>query len=313
MNGGEPSRLICEPLPDNLVKDGRVVSPETLSDVLRGALRKNRVSAKDCALALSQDETFTRRVTMPYMTTDQLELNLPYEFHDYIQNDKDKYFYDYAVIGTGGGEDGKPAALDLLAAAAPRETIGEYRDMLKKAGLRLRTAMPVCFALRNIIGAYEDAHRDAHPNEYCIVDMGYRSIKMHIFKGSVWDTTRTLDYGGASMDALIADHLSVDQHVASGYKLTDCEGVNELEACRELYSRIAVEIMRAVNFYGFNNPDSSLQDIYFCGGLAEVKPLMDAVRASVGRNIHTVGELFPPLADEKQGGLFAIAAGVAMQ
>lgn len=313
MNGTNIVRLICEPLPDNLVRDGKILSPETLADVLRGAMHKNRAAARDCALVLPQDAAFTRRVTIPYMTLDQLKINLPYEFHDYIQNDKDRYFYDYAVIGTGADADGKPATLDLLAAAAAKDTINESREMLKKAGLRLKTAIPVSFAFRNIISGYEAEHSDSHPSEYCIVDMGHHAIRMHIFRGSVWDTTRTLDLGGASMDALIADHLSVDQHVAAGYKLSDYGNVCDLGACKELYSRIAVEIMRAVNFYGFNNPNSSLRDIYFCGGLAEIKPLMAEIRDTVEKNIHSIGELLPSITEAEHGELFAAAAGAAMQ
>ena len=67
MNGTNIVRLICEPLPDNLVRDGKILSPETLADVLRGAMHKNRAAARDCALVLPQDTAFTRRVTIPYM------------------------------------------------------------------------------------------------------------------------------------------------------------------------------------------------------------------------------------------------------
>lgn len=38
------------------------------------------------------------RLTVPYMSPEQLRVNLPYEFHDFIQGDKDQYFYDYAVV-----------------------------------------------------------------------------------------------------------------------------------------------------------------------------------------------------------------------
>ncbi len=37
---------------------------------------------------------------LPLMTEEQLRLNLPYEFHDYIGDEMDKYVFDYAMIRT---------------------------------------------------------------------------------------------------------------------------------------------------------------------------------------------------------------------
>ena len=45
---------------------------------------------------------------MPLMTEEQLRLNLPYEFHDYIGGEMDKYVFDYAMIQT------KEGTMDLL-------------------------------------------------------------------------------------------------------------------------------------------------------------------------------------------------------
>ena len=78
-------------------------------------------------------------------------MNLPYEFHDFVQGDKDQYFYDYAVVAVGEGrkgEDGKeePPTLDLLAAATRKETIAAYRRMLRLAGMKLVRAVPECQA-----------------------------------------------------------------------------------------------------------------------------------------------------------------------
>ena len=47
-----------------------------------------------------------RRFEMPLMTEEQLRLNLPYEFHDYIGDEMDKYVFDYAMIQTKREDDG---------------------------------------------------------------------------------------------------------------------------------------------------------------------------------------------------------------
>lgn len=304
--------LPSEPIPDNLVKEGRIVSVETMAGVLRSAVKKNRVSTKSCALILPSELAFSRQCTMPYMTTEQMELNLPYEFHDYIQKDKDMYFYDYAVLGVRKDEAGVPKTYELLAAAVRKEIITEYRRILSKAGLRLEIAIPEPFAYRNLIMNYEAANLE-HPGEYCIVDMGYTAIRVHMFRGNAHETTRVIDFGGAAIDQLIADGKDVDLHVAVGYKNTNHENVQELDTCVELYQRIAVEILRAINFYDYNNPNSNLSDIYFCGGLVWVERLMATIREALELKLHDINTLMP----EQTTGVFpercAAAVGATLQ
>lgn len=310
--GGRVERLTTAPLPEQLIREGRVVSEEVLSREIKGILKRERIRVRECALALPADTAYVRKVTMPYMTAEHLKLNLPYEFHDYIQSDKSLYFYDYAVLETRTDEDGKPVELELLAAAAPREAIAQYRTALRKAGLKLTIAVPEVLTYRNIIRAYE-ARTSEHPAEYCIADLGHNAIRIHIYRGAAHETTRVIEFGGRSMDTLIADALNVDPHAAANYKAANYNGVQELPACRDLYSHIALEIMRAVNFYGFNTPDSNLQDLYASGGLSSVPLLMEEIRNTLSLRCHAIESLLPPGAEGEDRLACAAAIGAALQ
>ena len=270
MSAGQILKFEMEELPDNLVREGRILSSEALSQVLEEILKKHGLRVKNCAVVLPPETALARRVSVPYMTIDQLMVNLPYEFHDYIQKEKDQFFYDYAVVGETFDEEGEGKKLDLLAGAVRKSMILDYRNMLGKAGLKLVTAVPDCFTYRNLILAYEGRVQE-HPVEYGIVDLGHSAIRLHIYRGSVYETTRIIEFGGISLDALIADHLDVDQHVAAGYKLTNYENAQELEVCMDLYGKIAIELMRAVNFYGFNNNGNR----GIAAGLGNIQKLRD--------------------------------------
>ena len=90
-DGKAVSQIAIEEVPDNLVKDGRITSLETMSELLRDAVRKHRITAKNCALVLHARDVYTRRISLPAMTVDELKLNLPFEFRDYIADGKDVY------------------------------------------------------------------------------------------------------------------------------------------------------------------------------------------------------------------------------
>lgn len=297
-NGG--LRKLCSfVLPENLPKEsGRAVLSNELAKELGHFLRRERIAVRKCALVLPPDLALVRRITVPWMTVRNLKVNLPYEFHDYIQKDKNQYYYDYAVVGTRTAESGDLQQLDLMAAVSAKETISGYRAMLRKAGLKLAVAVPEYLTYRNLIADYERVHPDEHPKEYCIADMGYRSIRVHMYRGSIYETTRVIEYGGIFSDL---------PELADGE-----DPKKEDPQIQEMYGTVAVEILRAVNFYGFNTPDSDLQDIYFGGVMAKSEALMEIIRDTLKLNIHSVAELLPSKSTEFTE-LYSAAVGVAME
>lgn len=311
---GKIEHIAIETIPNDLMKDGHILSLDSIADFIRELSKSAEITSRKAAVVLSADASFSRRTTMPYMTVDQLKLNLPYEFHDYIQYNKDAYHYDYAVIGTLKDENGKAEFLDLLVAAASTKLLNEYKDTLKKAGFKMALALPENLTYRNIIRHYQENHHD-HPKEYCIVDMGHSAIKMHMYNGSAYDTTRVIEHGGASLDSIIADHIDVDIHTASLYKIQNTNNVQDLDVCIDLYNRISVELIRALNFYHYNNPGSSLRDLYFCGGLIKINSLMDIIRATVEGNLHSISELLPEYAanGNTNTDIAPAAIGITMQ
>lgn len=250
---------------------------------------------------------------MPYMTVSQLKTNLPYEFRDYIQKDKNLYFYDYAVVGIQSDSAGKKQSMDLMVSAVQKKIIDDCRTMLSKAGFRLVTAVPEPLAYRNLIRYFEKKNPDNHPVEYCIMDLGHHAIRMHMFIGDVYETTRQIEYGGAFLDTRIAEMLNVDRQTASRYKEENHEDILSSDVCQNLYGRISIEVMRAINFYGYNNPESDLQDIYIGGALAKAQPLIDTLRADLALQVHSIADLMPEMENDEDLVLYSAAVGITLQ
>lgn len=313
-DGAQIRRVARAPLPDHLVKGGQIVSYEAMADFIKEVSKKNQVLAKDCAVILPAGQSYLRRLTMPAMSVEQLAVNLPYEFRDYLTMGKDQYFYDYAVNELRRDPDGTPVELDLTVAAVPKRTIAEYRDMFRRAGFKLRSAAPPECAYMGLLQAHAAAHPKQADMERCILDVGHTATRVYIYTGSRFEATRVIEYGSGAVDEAIADAMGVDEHVARTYKEANHEGAQELEGPRSIYASIAVEIMKAVNFYGFNNRESNLQDAYYCGGGARIPALLQAVSGAVALNLHSITELLPPAAQGTEDlSVFAAAVGIAVE
>ena len=254
---------------------------------------------------------------MPIMTEDQLKYNLPFEFRDYITDELKGYVFDYAMIGVKQAEESSEAAeaelaggaMELMAVAAPKSLLDESREYLHKAGMKLVKAAPTVSCFINLIrksGAPADT-------EYCILDLGYQAIRMYMFRGDRHIVTRVLEIGMSSLDRVLAEQYGVDEHLAHTYLLGNYEGCQNGENCRNAYGNITVELMRALNFYRFSNPDSHLDDIWVCGGGAMIQPLLNVLAETTDMKLHSAAELLPGKQAVEQDYALLQAIGIALE
>jgi len=308
-DGAAVVSTLVVPMPDNLVKNGVIVSYSAMADFIKETVREHHFKGRNCAVILPAAHAFLRQVTLPAMTVEQLRVNLPYEFRDFLTMDKDKYFYDYAVYALLRDEDGTPQQLDLTAAAVPKEVIAEYREMFRQAGLRLRTAIPVECAYANLLRAH-----GAEGREFSLLDLGHTASRLYIYNETRFEAARVIDVGMISLDEAIADVMSVDQHIAQTYKVTNHQNVQTLEGAQSIYGSIALDTRKAVNFYGFNNRESNLQELWCSGGGVNIPALVEAIGQAVELSIHDVAELLPPAAEGVENlSVCAAAVGAAIQ
>lgn len=311
VSNGQLRKSAIVPIPNNLVREYRLVSVESMGELIRTTMKENGIHARNAAMVLPNEMVYVRSVTMPRMTIDQLVYNLPFEFRDYITEELKDYVYDYAMITTPeemakepqkpaeqpaeGAEEGEDVdihnSMELLAAAVPVSYIEECKAVLRKAGLRLKKAAPTVCGYIALIRALQK--RGGGVSEYCILDLGYQAVRMYMFNGERHVVTRNLESGLSNLDNVIADNYNVDVHLAHTYLLTNYDNCQNSESCINAYGNIAVELMRALNFYRFSNPDSQLEDIWLCGGGAVIAPLRQSIADTLDMKVHQARELLP--------------------
>lgn len=315
-------------MPENLLKEGRITSIETMSDLISRSMKENGIKAGNAALVLPNEDVYIKTVRVPMMTTEQLVYNLPFEFNDYITGEIKDYVFDYAVLppdeeahsegadapaqakGEAPAAEEKEETLELMAVGAEKALIEECSGMLRKAGLKMVKTAPAICAYIELIREQMDQLRQ-YTDEFCILDLGHEATRMYMFKGDRHEATRVIEVGLASLQNVIADLYGVENHLAHTYMINNFENCLEREECRESYDNIAVELMRAMNFYRFSNPDSALSDMWTCGGGAVIHPLCEAIGGMLDMRLHTASELVPDGDDIPECNSFVQAIGIA--
>ena len=116
--GGVCKAAVSAPVPDGLVRGGTIVSMDAMAYLLRQLVKENNLPrSAQAAVILPAPLVFTRITELPPMTEGQLTYNLPFEFKDYLTQEKSRYYFDYAVQELVRGEDDSVTRMKLFACA----------------------------------------------------------------------------------------------------------------------------------------------------------------------------------------------------
>ncbi len=244
-------------MPDNVVQNGRVVSFNVLADIIKETVKDHHLKGAGVAISLPAETYYLRKVHLPKMTIQQLNVNLPFEFHDYITGGPDSYNYDYAVIDMDDNN------MDLMAAAMPKETVEQYQIMVKRAGLKLVKLVPDVLAIQSILMNSKDAKEGKR--DFAVLDIGHSATRMHFYSDGNYEITRTLETSANQLAQMLADARNIDIHIAQLTIEHNQDGIMNEGGGADYLEQMSTEVMRVMNFYGYNNPNNTIDCIYFYG------------------------------------------------
>jgi len=295
VKGDKVVRFVKEDMPERIIQNGEIIAWDALQEFLGEVFKKNKFTSKNVALVVPDTMTYTRRLSVPLMTEKQLKVNLPYEFHDFIAEGKENYIYDFAVVNVLQDENETDTGLDILAVAVSKELMSNYTELFKRMHLKLTMAAPQCLAFGSLMKHIDPEQAE---KDYAILDLGYSATRINIFSEGVFDTTRSIELGCQALARKVAELLGCDEHIAALYLVQNTNNIMNSESIRDVCSDIAVDVMRAVNYYSYEKRDNTLESIYVCGGGAMIPQLLDELRDNVPLQIIPLAEFADEDIDE---------------
>lgn len=263
-------------LPNHLMNEEGVAIPHALSQFLKQTVKELRLPTGPAALSLPSGLAICRMATLPVMTKEQLDLNLPYEFADFIQGSPEQYFCDYAMCEPNEGDE--EGTMSMVAAAIAKQRVREYLQMFGNAGIRLKKLVPPEMALIDLCRFFGEENG---AKEFFFVDLGHVQTRITIVAGDRVQATRTLQLGGRDMDMAIAKELEIDDVLAGTYKLSGNKSALGVSALMDISQRLAMEIVKVVKFYQYTYRANTLEGLYLVGGGAAFEVLRHAIETAL--------------------------------
>lgn len=278
-------------LPENIVAEEGIRSPQVMADFLRSVRGELGIGARRCALVLSDELAIFQHVTMPPMSVEELTLNLPYEFRDYISDDPEAYSYDYAVDRIVKDDAGKPTSTELYTAAARKDLMDSLVNIFKRAGMGLQLVIPSPLAYMNLLASDKLKQPVGAVGNIVVADVRFDRINISLYEGGRFLTTRVVYAGCEDIDQAIVDLTGVDSHIAQSYRQSNFENVLETLEVEAVYDRLIFELSKVINFYSFSNPDREISAVYLAGEGAELVQLVERVAQSIDYPVWLVNSL----------------------
>ncbi|GAC1572737.1 MAG: type IV pilus assembly protein PilM [Polyangiales bacterium] len=281
-------KLGYEPLPPQTIVDGHIMNSSAVVEALGKVFRDANVKQRDVALGVSGQSVIIRKISVPLMTSAELEEQIQWEAEQHIPFDIKDVQIDYEVLRK------RPEAgqMDLLLVAAKRDEINDYAELAREAKLK-----PLCvdidaFCLQNI---FEQTYGLSADTTVALLNIGASLTSLNIVSRGISAFTRDIANGGGSFTDEIQKQLSVSREQADAYKMggTGTEPVPaQVQAVvAQVADGLAGEIQRSLDFFLATSGETEISRIYLAGGGASLPSLA----AAIERRARVPVERFNPL------------------
>ena len=280
-----------QPVPPDSIVDGAIIDAGAVAEAIRRIFDENKgFRANDVCASLSGNAVIVKKITLPVMTSSELDDSIAWEAEQYIPFDIQDVNLDYQILDPGTGPDSK-GSMDVLLVAAKKEKIGDYTSVIAQAG---RTPVIVdvdAFALQN---AYE-ANYGLDPREVVVLlNAGASAININILQGDQSVFTRDISMGGNAYTEAVQKELSLPfdsaEQVKKGIPVDGATFEEVQPVLHAVNDNVLLEIQKTFDFFKATASSDRIDRIMLSGGASRV----DAFREMLQNRFGVAVEDFDP-------------------
>lgn len=243
-----------------------------LAENIKKLHQEAKITTKNVASALPEDQVFTRVITLPKLSEEELTSALKWEAEQYVPIPLSEVTLAHQVIGETTQDTRQKT--EVLLVAAPNRLIDKLLKVLKTAGLNPISLETEILAMsRSLVAPDSEAT--------LLVDLGARATDIAIVEKGQVAFTRSISTAGEALTRAVAGALGLEAGQAEEYKKAYGVDPGKLEgkvsqAIEPILEVIVKEMEQAIQFYQ-QEKEKTVKRIVLTGGTAilpEVVPLL---------------------------------------
>lgn len=304
------------PLPPEAIVDNSLMDTSSIVEAIKALVKSLGIKIKDAASSISGSSVIIRKITLPLMTSEELEDQIQWEAEQYIPFDINDVNIDFQILAPHPEEADR---MGVMLVASKKDIINDYLTVFAEAGLKLVVVDVDAFAVQN---AFE-LNYDVSPDELvALVDIGASVMNVNIVRDGVSLFTRDIHAGGNLYNEEIQKQLGVSGEEAEKIKVSgdypDRERLQGILA--RVNETVALEVKRSLDFYTSTAVEERVSKVYLSGGAAKAPMLPAAIAQRLGAPVELLNPFrrikfnekeFDPQYIHEMGPFVTVAVGLA--
>ncbi|BBE52006.1 Cell division protein FtsA [Ferriphaselus amnicola] len=281
-NNYQLEHYAIEPLPKDAITDGAINNLEVVAACLERAWNRLGSNTRNVCMALPASAVITRRILLAAgLDEEVLELQIEAEASQYIPFAMEEVNLDFQVLGPAPGN---AEEIVVFLAASRKANVEDRVAAAQSAGLKAVIIDVESYAEQVAFGLISPLSLvDAEESLVALVDVGSNSTNINVLKGGESIYSRDQQVGGDQLNRQIQGLFGLSPEEAEIAKrkggLPDNYVTDVLDPFRE---NVAMEVMRALQFFYSSSPYSDISKLIVAGGGAGIEGLVAAIGKQTG-------------------------------
>lgn len=272
-------RYVIETMPSDAMLDGAIANMDAVSECLHRGWKRMGTQQKNVALALPSSDVITKRIIVPSgQREDDLAFQVENEASQYIPFPLDEVDLDFQVIKPVPDN---PDEIEVLIAASRKEKVEDRVAAALTAGLKAVVMDVEPYAAQAAFDLMLRQLPDSGWDQViALVDIGATAMKVNVLLNGESLYMRDQPFGGNQLTQEIHNQFNLSleesERAKRGGKLPENYRTDVLQPFCET---LAVEVMRAIQFFYTSTQYTGVNHIFIAGGCAVI-PGLDAIISS---------------------------------
>lgn len=255
------------PLQAGIITDGVISDKKNLVISIKELMRKVGVKKADVVIGMSgHASVIIKKITIPFMTEDELGDAMKYEAEQYIPFDINDVNIDFQILGPNMESESQ---MDVVLVAVKKNVIKDYVEVIESAGLNPVVIDVDLFALSNM---YEINYDIDEKNIIALVNIGASTTNIDLLQRGLTVFTRESAIGSNFHTEALERAFGISREDAERLKIgRSIEGISPDSVQMVLNTasdEIYAEIYRTFEFFKSNISDQEISKIILSGGAA---------------------------------------------
>ena len=308
-----------EPVPAQSIVEGAMMNASAVADALSSIFSQLKIRSRDVAIAIAGHSVMIKKISVPSMTREELDEQIPWEAEHHIPFPRDEVELDFQILEGGGG--GNQA--EVLLVAAKKEVVTDYADAARQAQLNPCVVDVAAFCLQNCFEANYGKSQDT----VALLNVGASITTLNIVRGGESQFTRDVTIGGNSYTEEIQKQLNIGFEEAEAYKCGGSAGDEVIpkeveEILQQQADVMAGDFQRSFDFYLATTAEGQIDRIFLSGGSARIPALREAIQRRTRISVEVLNPFAQVEVNESefnmdyvttQAPMAAIAVGLALR